>query len=334
MEEIRPKDYVVGTLEGKPSLIRVLRTSEDVIFGVHEYKDEESKVQVRLEDVRANLGRRPHIGTVYGAKTERLIDVDDFDPFFQLEWYFDANQKEKKAVLEGLATGVKNVNNMGLGKVMEVCKVKVVLNTAKNLTSKTTIGTYRRMLGTRESPDEITVRYHADSVAVTPYLLAHEVGHGVWRRLLSVDTQVAWIKAFAERSEVEWFDSEQVGEVIRAMVSQETTRPQVEDEHAPYIIDWVLSTLRSLTNLRPIDVHTLLRHDKAAAKRLLGDWRSWSVPTAELDTAVTEYANTNPEECFCECLALRSVGKGLPDYIKDLWNETHDSIRGRAPLTE
>lgn len=279
--DIKPKDYIVANYDDKPRLIRVLRVTDDTVHGKWEYKDQETAVEVSFKSIRANLGPHPHIGKVYGASTERLIDVDELEPFVHVEWFFEAQNEEKEAVFSGVQKGLNLLKKHDLLNVIRVCKLRVVLNTAKTITGKTMIGTYRSRDATNDNPDEITIRFHDKVIKQIPYLIAHEAAHAVWHRLLAPALRAEWISSFHSRATITWYDEEQIHETITAMVRQQNAFP-MDEEYMAGASEWILSYIKQATGIRPKDIQFLLTHDIKRAKAILGPWRTGlSLPVGE-----------------------------------------------------
>lgn len=325
--EIKVKDYVVANLQDKKALIRVVSLNGDTIKGVHEFKDEEHNVEVERSDITANLGRVPLIGKVYGCNTERLIEVTDTKPIKVVEWYFNADEEVHDVVHEGIVAGAKLLRKHGLHHIFKVIKTKVVLNTAKTLTEKAVIGTYACKGASDENPDVMTLKFHPEMVAQIPRLICHEIGHGIWYRLMSPALQSQWIKAFFHQSEVEHFDEDVTRAALKAAVAQRSVI--LEDPEQQAALQSVLDHVKAATGLRLKDVWHLLQHDLTTAKAVLGPWMSYGHYSGAWETHVTDYGNTNVEEMWCEALANFCTGVILPDYLQELFDETIEAVTGR-----
>jgi hypothetical protein len=329
ISDIKKNDYVVASVDGKPGLIRVLSLNDDTIKGKHEVRDQEYDVEIPLDLVKANLGPKPEIGSVYGCKTERLLDVfNDVGPFGLVEWYFEANEEEQKQVHDNLVHGAKLLKRHGLHHILRVCKARVVLNTAKKLTGKAVIGTYACKGASEENPDILTVKHHADSVKLGPRLVCHEAGHGIWHRLMPAKMRAEWISMFVTRTSVEHIDAGAVGAALKLAVSERTL--VLSDEDLQPTLDLIVSRVCEASSLRWIDIETLLNHNVAAAKTVLQHWRYHSVAySEETNTLVTDYAGTNPEEFWCEALANHCTGVATPDYLDELLTRTLAYLNGK-----
>lgn len=325
--EIKKNDYVVAEDHGRSKLIRVLSNRDGVIKGKWEIKDQESDIEVDLDKVKANLGPDPQIGSVYGVKTERLLDVTDTKPIKIVEWYFNATDEAKQHVHEGILAGAKLLRKHQLHLLLKVVKARVTFNTAKKLAGKTVIGTYQCKGGTDDNPDVLTIKYHPEVVKIMPYLICHEAGHGIWARLMSPEYKAQWMVEFWKRSEVTEIEVEIVDEAIKMAVKERSI--WLEDGDYQEALDSALSNIDTATGLRARDIHLLLQTDLPAAKAILKPWRTYPTFSGEREMLVTDYSKTNVEEFWCETLACYCSGQSVPDYIKELLEDTLAHVQNR-----
>lgn len=326
MKQIKTGDYLVALYDNKPILVRVTQWTEHEVTGKHEYKDTESDVTVSMSDVQANLGEHPHVGKVYGCNTERLIDVTETAPIRVLDWYFEADDEVKEAVHAKLIEGATLLRNHNIHSILQAVKAKVVLNTSAKLTPKSVLGSYMVKGGEDENPDVITIKYHAEATDLLPLILCHEAGHGIWHRLLPVELKTQWLRQFS-LSATSIIDSEAM--VAAATTLLETESLKVEDPNVQPYLDQLVKRLEELTHLRKKDIVFLLKNDKPFCKNLLEVVCRIPYYHGAVETHVTEYANTNVEEFFCECLACFCTDKVLPESVKPLMAATIESLRGK-----
>lgn len=328
--EIQKGTYVVADYENKPSLIRVLSFKNDVIRGKWEIRDQEIDVEVGLDQVKAVLGPDPEIGNVYGCKTERLIHVHDkVGPFDVVEWYFNAQEDTIEQVHKNLLSGARKLKHHGLHHILRSCKVKVVLLTAKKkVTGRVAIGSYQCKAASVDNPDIITVKYHPDVLSEGPRLLCHEAGHGIWVRLMSPRLRARWVRMFLTRGEVEHTTAEDVAAALKLAVAEKSLL--LSDQELQPALDLIVSQACSAASIRRSDLSLLLQEDIQAAKALLSPWREYpAYISADVQTLVTDYAATNPEEYFCESLANHCCGIATPEYLIELLEETLAATAGR-----
>lgn len=325
--EIKKGDYIVAEHQGRTKLIRCLSNREGMIKGKHEYKDQETDIEVEVSRVKANLGQDPQIGSVYGVKTERLIDVTQTKPIAQVEWYFNSTEETKQEVHDGILAGAKLLKKHNLHPILKVVKGKVTFNTAKKLAGKTLLGTYSAKGATDENPDVLMIKYHPDAVKFMPYLICHEAGHGIWFRLMNSGLKARWIVEFWKRSVVTQIDADTVAEAVKMCVREKSV--WLSDTDLQPALDSALANIAAATGVRYMDVQMLLETNVAAAKAVLGPWRDYPSADGERDMLVTDYSKTNVEEFWCECLANFCNGVSLPEYIQELFDETVQSVAGK-----
>lgn len=325
--EIKKGDYVVAKHQGKHKLVRVLSNRDDMIRGKHEFKDQEIDLEFETGIVKANLGPDPQIGSVYGCKTERLIDVTATKPIPVVEWYFNAQDESKEQVHDGILGGAKLLKKHGLHAILKVVKAKITFNTATKLKGKTLLGTYSAKGASDENPDVLMIKYHPDAVPFMPYLICHEAGHGIWYRLMPQQIKARWIVQFWERSVVTEIDADTVAEAIKMCVREKSV--WLSDQDLQSALDSALANISAATGVRWQDLQLLLDTNVPAAKAILGPWRQYPSADGERDMLVTDYSKTNVEEFWCESLAAYCTGTSLPEYLHELMEDTLNAVRGK-----
>lgn len=327
IKAVKIGDYVVADLNNKPSLVRILGINGDDMRGKHEYKDQEDDVEINMLDVKANLGTDPQIGRVYSCNTERLIGITDTKPIQQVDWYFTASDEIVESIHSGIMSGAKLLRKHDIHRILKIVKARVVLNTAKKLSAKSIIGSYQCKGGNDENPDIITLKYHKDMLEHLPRLLVHEAGHGIWSHLISNKLKAQWIYTFFKQAEIVKTDAETTDLAIRTAVKERSiilVEPELQAA-----LTAVMARVEQTSGLRAKDIFMLLQTNTTYAKAVLGPWRDYPVAEGTWETHVTEYADTNVEELWCESLANFCTGLGLPEYLKELFAETLEYCKGR-----
>ena len=319
MTVITKGDFVVVDQGEKCILLRVDTLVGDTLRGFHEVKDNVTAVEVSLADVKANLGSNPKVGKVYGCNTERLVELTELESLPVIEWYFPAEDDVKTQIHAGLIEGCRLLRELGVLPVLRNVTLRVVKNTSRKLTPKTVLGSYKPVKHTQENPDIITVRYHPDSLARLPYLLAHEVGHVIFNRILSSRAQAAWAYRFCSLATYEQ-DNSISNEVIKAFLDTGKLAFDGDKEQAAWAN--IVSTIHKHTGLRNSDLLLLWQHEKHSLVELLKNYADTPAVACVLETNVTDYANTNPEEYFCETFAVHALGMELPNSVDPLFERT------------
>ena len=323
--------YVVATLNDKDCLVRVERDDGNEILGYHEYKDEETQVQFDRSLVQAVLSDDPYPGRVYGANTVRLIDVGEAAGL-DVYWYFNASEKQREAIYKAIEGGVKKLKKLGLGYALPWFDVKVVLNTNRNVTSKTVHGTYQVKAG-EDTKDVLTFKYHPATEDYLIPLFTHEVAHGLWARALTPKARLRWMEKFANMVSVNYTNEEEVQTVLAQINEQYSINLTGLSDNETRVLDALIDKVREVFEVKPAELEFMLNMESGVALGMLDKVSQGLIVTyveKERDTHVSEYANTNAQEFFCEWFSNHLQGLTTPKYLQALEERTIKALKQAA----
>lgn len=323
--KIEKGQYVVANINDKDCLIRVEHVSKDIVEGYHEHGEEEERVQFEIEQVQATLSDNPQPGRVYGATTERLVELTECEGI-SVKWFFKPSSHHTKTIHKAIKKTLSILEENGLEYTADWFDVKVVYNRAKRLTAKSIIGTYQVKAG--EEKDVLTVKYHPDVEPQLIRLFIHEIGHGVWARKLPVKAQQRWLEHFiclTDNPTV--IENDEVLEVLADVLEEgEMTSKK---ENASQILDEIYGAVSAMYAVKPRELDLLLLQESKVAHAMLKNVTqsmTISYVEEERDSHVSEYANTNGQEMFCEWMANHFTGIVTPKSLKKLADKTIDTI--------
>lgn len=323
--KIEKGQYVVASINEKDCLIRVEHVSKDIVEGYHEHGEEEERVQFEIEQVQATLSDNPQPGRVYGATTERLVELTECEGI-PVKWFFKPSSHHTKTIHKAIKKTLAILEENGLDYVTDWFDVRVVYNKAKRLTAKSIIGTYQVKAG--EEKDVLTVKYHQEVEQQLVRLFLHEIGHGVWARTLPVKAQQRWLEHFiclTDNPTV--IENDEVLEVLEDVLEEgEMTSKK---ENAGQILDEIYGAVSTMYSVKPRELDFLLLQDSKVAHAMLKNvTKSMTISyvAEDRDSHVSEYANTNGQEMFCEWMANHFTGIVTPKSLKKLADKTLDTI--------
>lgn len=323
--------YVVATLDGKDCLVRVERDDGIEILGYHEYKDEEAQVQFDRNYVQAVLSDDPYPGRVYGANTVRLIDVGE-ESDLDVYWYFNASEEQRDAIYSAIRGGVKRLKKLGVDYALPWFDVKVVLNTNKNVTSRTVHGTYQVKAG-NDTKDILTFKYHPETEEYLTSLFTHEVAHGLWARALTPRARLRWMEKFSSMVTVGYTTEDDVQSVLAHIKEQLSTNLTGLSDNETRVLDALVAKVNEVFAVKPQELEAMLNMESGVALGLIDKVSQGLIVTyaeKERDTHVTEYANTNAQEFFCEWFANHLHGIATPKYLQALEERTIKALKQAA----
>lgn len=324
--ELEKGQYVVATIDDKDCLIRVEASTTDTVEGYHEYGEEEERVSFDTSEIQAVLSDNPTPGRVYGATTERLVLVTETPEANKpIKWFFKPKKQARKAIHEAVDKAIQILDNKDLAFALDWFDIRVVFNKAKRLTSKSIIGTYSVKGG--ENPDLLTIKYHKDSEPDLVRLFLHEVGHGLWSRKLSLSLQQRWLEVFATRVSHSLLDRETIDSIVEDVL--ESGELYSNHENGDDVCNALYGAVQELYAIKPRELDFLLARESTIAHDMINHAsKHISVPIfeTERDMHLTEYANTNAQESFCEWFSLHLTGHATPKYLQKLAEKTMLSL--------
>ena len=324
--------YVITATEDskKPIMVKVTGYNKENYVGVATHKDPEKDYTTAFKekDVKAELSNNPTVGTVYGVKTEHLVDVTETKyPDLPLYWFFKAQDETIDKMSLDVSKAIRNLKRKNVGGILRYVGIHVVRNPAVNVSYRSAIGTYSVRNTDSSRPDVITLRFHPDTQLPMMHLLAHECGHGIWHRVLSNKIRVKWIEAYAALSkEFETFEQDEIESVCDDIIQNQDIQ---HDNQA--VADAILSEVFSVYRLRAKDVQYLLENNSLKVNNYMRTVLPNIVRNLidERNTFISDYADTNCEEFFCEAFAHYCTDLNPPKYLESLLTKTIEYIQSK-----
>jgi hypothetical protein len=220
----------------------------------------------------------------------------------------DANtRKEQKKYLESLSIVLKRYRKMGLGRFVD--KLIYEYDRANNNTSHA--GEYR-------SGKIVSFLWEGN----TPHVIAHEIGHHLYKTFLSDAQQNAWFN-FIQHDLVSFSESD-YNEIYHAFKTLYAQKAPHASEYS-YTVDGVWQDVHKLLKT-PVtkelwdayckqNAHIHISPLKSDPEASFKNFRSETAKPFVLH-APTAYSSKNPEEAFCETIANYVEGTPLTPLIK------------------
>lgn len=305
-------DHLVVVSDRKKYGGEVVSVHEDKVY----IEVDGEKMPFKLEEVVANMGANPKVGSVYGRRVEPLLHSMEHPTWGTIEFYRHLSEVEKKCLKKSLKHQEQIMRDLGIhGIVFPLTLLKI--QEAK--------GKYAGMYKQRGQDREI--HFYPPSLSSESEITdlgCHELGHGFWCNGVSEDNKAQWsllYESYVTKHEV---SADVVQHVLSNMlVAEDLPSFHVDleaDEQKAYdaIIGKILaSTLMSMEDLylvhscRPDDLKFLVPPIEEV------------VVVGEKETfPVGDYGSRNTVEMFAESFRLYATGKQLPKKIYKLMQKT------------
>lgn len=320
--KIQTKDLVIVQVTDKRKALVTVTQDNDGDFVGFEHddgvrnKETRSVLEFNADDVIANLGRKPQVGsTAYGKRIEPFVSSEKMPMLGTVAFFRSLEEGEIAAIRKGLARVLAKLQDL---------KLINMLNLEVNIYPKR--GSKYAGSYTYKGGDAV------DVLALFPkdfsdlnYLLWHEFGHYIWFRYLSEKLKARWVNAFRKSIDVSRQGDAQLKRMLKDLQkSDEPTckdfRKQLDPESAE-LFDEVLGFISSYHNLSAKHIDILRGNDFD-----ISEYWPELVNLQNLTPIISEYATKNPEELFAETIGFIFTKKEVPASLTKLWNKTYDAL--------
>lgn len=281
-----------------------------VLLEKEELKGNETPLEVKLNEIVANLGKNPKPGSVFGVKVEPLYEVieADLSKFWgETRVYQNMNPDQLKQLRKNLFAVEKELKAQRL----PVLPLELEVRNA----SGSNLGMYK--YHPKGDVDTVIVRPTVD-VDFT-YIMSHEYAHGIWYRHMTPKMHMSWVRMYHEAMVLKSIPKGELKGILDELVTEGdlTSYAKSVDEETVIILKAII---RHIKQVHSIDRHhiNLMLHIGEDISDL---WPS-EIELGEKQTIVSTYAKKSPEELFAESFSLRFSGKKLPQKVGDLLTKT------------
>lgn len=314
--KINSTDYLVLKIGTKNQLVRCTKVIDGSQYsGTLDSKNPEEKpehIKFEAQDVIANLGRAPAIGSVYGQKIEPMVkrlSITGWEEVHLYQHLDDAQEEELSHELSVVAKKLRQLGVAGLNHIVEV----------------------RQPSGKYGGSHKFQPKSETDILCVKPisnleglhYLMFHEYAHGIWHRMLSPKTRMRWVQLYHEYIHLEDVQSADLAQLLEEIESHGSISVFMRDcdDRSLVIVKDVLRHIQHVHGLNKKHLELLLDHEED----LECYWPA-SLELSEKETCLTEYARKSPEELFAESLAFNFCGRLVPKKIQTYIDKTLSNL--------
>jgi len=316
-------DYVVAVVgeKEKPTLLRLRKIKNGRITGVvpNDLADtpEEDCHTFEADAIRAYLGENPPPGSVYGVRVEPLRRIDTVKHWGQIKVYIDVDKADLEPFYSRLSKCAKLLSKSG----------HIYPHYETELRPKR--GKWAGMYCPNNRSEVDRVIFHTDDYKQGLALAYHELGHGVWFRLLSDAERVKWIKVYQENVEIQKTATDKVERILKDL--RKFSGGGIYDfcadmeESETVVVDAVLDHISSVHHLKQKHVNALLLNGDSIAAYMP---KAHEVEVGEPKPPITEYAGTSPEELWAETFMFYKLGNKLPKKFEKMMRRSLLSVTG------
>jgi len=282
----------------------------------------EETMDFLLEDVLANLGSNPKAGSIYGCSFD-IFDSKAVSSFGDVNFFGNKSKKEKKEILAEIETFYTKIKKKSLHKFLPLI---IEVQEEKGNLDGHYVHHYKG-----DSLDILS--FHLAHNVDNAHIFFHEYGHGVWYHLLDDRIRAHWTKAYYKHVEINRITKENYSQHLAAIEGQykqtvSDYRKTIADKEEKKEFNKVLSQIKKVHALDLVDLDTLRSQNKSLKKF----WPRLDIEESKFKMMVSDYAQKNSREHFCECFAMHMIGEKIPKSLQKLMEKTLTKIAGRKSM--
>jgi len=316
-------DYLIigQDVDGKYSkkLIRVSNNKKNVgiIENENTIKNPDS-LSFEDSEVLANLGKNPEYGNVYGIKVAPTYSQKSLNPYRGITWKRKATDKEKEHINSLLKRWAGIASKEGIDSQIGLINIEILPAGGR------WDGMYHY---TADEYDNMLL--HPDNLMDTGmYLIAHEFGHHIWYRHLSIDKMAEWIQLYTKYVDHNKVKKNNIHRYLKKLEKYSSIKDFLSEENDENnYAKFFISHLLEVSSLTTDNINDLLDTGNFKADR----WKKYmgTLAWGDAKPVITDYASTSVYEFFAEAFAYYmapatsvklpiEVKKAMRTTLKDL----------------
>lgn len=275
-------------------------------------RDTEKKTVVAIDfslnEVKANLGRTPPIGAVYGQKVEPLLKTRTSKFWEEIRFYRHYDEADESTTIKEISIAFKKLRELRLDGVSIELEIRQEHGKFA--------GWYKFM--PKKDADVMCVKPPKNNEDLH-YIVWHEYGHGIWYRRMTSRQRLAWVQlyhTYVVPQEVKASDLEDIREEVEKAGSISDFLREA-DEQTTTIFKTIMRQITLIHGLTKKHLDLALTNGESIA-----DYWPASLEISEKEVSITDYARKSPEELFAESFAHHIAGRKLPKKIRLLLETT------------
>jgi len=279
-----------------------------------ERDDSDNQKEFKPEDVIANLGKKPAIGSVFGVKIEPFIKKLTLPDIGEVRLYREKFTKQHFDLLKSCSETVF--------KLFKKHRMTSWLDNFSHIELRTKVSkyagtfTYKRTKEGGKTDFIVINGINFDDRQYLEYVLTHEFCHGVWFRQVPDHLKSKWAGVYGKRIKRQSFDSDDLKTLLKDIQGYDGAinafMKEMADENQVTLIKEIYSYMKRVHRLDRNDVDMLVQNNRDALEEL---WPEHQDISDQVNDVGSEYALTNVREFFAETMTAHLQGKKLPSDV-------------------
>lgn len=279
--------------------------------------------------ILANLGHKlPRSSSPIFGVTPYAICSNSESKFGPISWFYDFDPELMKHVLSVLSKCRKNLRSM---ECWNMFPFQTFIS--PSWPGQKMLGCYMRV---KKQPVDIInlfVNPRLEEGKLSPLTVYHEFAHGLWTHCLNDLQRIEFMQAYSKTVELKIVPEKDI-QLIMADLKTAGSVKALKKEHGDSPV--AKAALKSLLDhaffmyrLKPKDIDAMLKAEMDIAEYIQHNKKPFPALIRNIDTKISQNADREPVEMFCEAFALYANEEDLPENILKLVEDTLDSMVAR-----
>lgn len=319
--QIDKSDYLILKDNKKKYLTKVTNIDplKAIVCDEHQKdRDRASYIDFDIEDIVANLGKKPLYGDAYRVPIEYVRQTYELEPWGSIVVYKELGEEQFKKVWRSVKRVTKELQELRIFPTEKPINLQV-----KEL--KGTEGGHYMHVHNPKADDRLVIR--ATEFNDIDYILRHEMGHGVWFQMCNKNIKARWVKVFVNNVALIRDTEKKIRKMRQELVNEgsiKAYKSSLDGDDPKELFAAVLKYLKEKYVISGEDIDCLIED----GEDLTDIWPDQAIPMPKSEVLVTEYAKKNVKELFSECFAYHlDDTKELPKSLEKLMKKTIEAIR-------
>lgn len=282
-------------------------------------------------EIVANLGRKiPKTNlTIFNVKMNALTEQFSVPDWGNVFWFIPSDngqlREEVKNILVECTAELKDIGCLELFPFQT--------HIVERFDNQKLQGTYTKHRGVFD-----VIHFYVsktEGMELSDIVVYHEYAHGLWHYCVSNVDKKNWYNYYINSCSAQYISEKQMLAVAKELASAESLksyRSENKDDKAIMLaFKSLMKNAKSHHNLSPRDIDVILETGGDIYPLLVKNDSPPKSAMIDIDTKVTDYANKNTVEMFCESFAIYMVRKEseLPEDIVTLLENTIQHLAPR-----
>lgn len=333
--KVANKDFLVVEKSGKRLLLRVASVEEEYYICQTasisiKSSTEDEDYEVYPEEVLANLGKSPRVGSAYGIKVLPIFDkfvIEGWGHAYIMDRPLVKDTGSRDKLVTAFSKAHKKLNKIN-------CTQFIPIDLVFRPEMKNTLGMYQFSRKRDRDIMYLMAPTWKDSGKTTLlHTIFHESAHGLIYRAFSPKQLARWVRAYHSYVNVHEIQDSIIKGLTKQLMDSDSLKEWNKEsgQETKKIRSCILRYIREIHRISTKDLDVLLKtQDFKTLKTIVPSPSDLTPYLSDIHVPVTDYAAKNVHEMICESFALWMLeSDSLDTSIVALCEKTFPNLNKR-----